>query len=475
MTRRRTILLVDADANVLALLQAALRLKGYQVVSRKDPAEALAYLKTTVPDLVICDTQLSSIDGFEFIRRVQGTTRAAYAPFIFMGEETEPEKAALGLRMGAREFLRKPFTVDELLVRVGKVFQAVDSARTASPRHDLEGNLNLFSFTDLLDLLGQRGATGRLTVNLPFEPVEGIVMIEDGSPVHAVFGRLKGRAAILQLMLGGEGVFAFSAEPLPRPAVVTISKPIAEILEDGARFREAGLLRRVDVVNRAACLTFVRLVEPTEGEEAILLTDRIAPVIAVDPNADIEDSYSHDEVSDTVRGGPVDEALAEVSEADGDSVDSTSLEHWTSESLVLEAEEFQATDSVVLVPASSLYAADEPISISGEVGLTSGEVGLTSGEEGAIQSIIVPAFRADSDEVLDTPSIETPTVGVALVDGAPGPLERTFNALRVRFREEQVLLGVRDFQISTRSGRCLASTVASHSRREMIASTTSIW
>jgi len=466
MNRRRTILLVDTDANVLALLQAALRLKGYRVVSRKDPVEALSYLKTTVPDLVICDTELSHIDGFEFIRRVQGSTRAAYAPFIFIGEETEPEKVAAGLRMGAREFLRKPFTVDELLVRVGKVFTAVDSARTATPRHDLEGNLGMFSFVDLLELLRQRCATGKLTLNLPFEPVEGIVLLEEGEPVHAVFGRLKGRAAILQLMLGDEGVFCYSAEPPPRPSVVTVSKPGAEIVEDGEKLKDAGLLRRVDVVNRAACLTFVRLVEPREGEEAILLTDRIAPVIVIEESETTDESFSHDEVSDTVRGGLADEADRHASRSDDDSAESASLDHWSSESLVLEAEEFQATDSVVLVPANSMFAADERLSISGEVG-------LSPADEGAVQSIIVPALGDSSDEFSNPPSGETPSVvGVALVDGGPGPLELTYNALRVRFREEQSLLGVRDFQISTRSGRCLASTVASQSRREMIAAFT---
>ena len=128
MSRTRTILLVDDDPNVLALLQASLRLKGYLVESYRDPADALAYLKIHVPDLLICDIALPHINGFDFIRRVQGTTRAAYTPFIFVGGDTNPETSARGLRMGAREYLRKPFTVDELLVRVEKVFQAVDSA-----------------------------------------------------------------------------------------------------------------------------------------------------------------------------------------------------------------------------------------------------------------------------------------------------------------------------------------------------------
>ncbi|MDP7114335.1 MAG: response regulator, partial [Myxococcota bacterium] len=146
MPRQRTILLIDDDRQVLDLLEASLSLKDYRVVSHDDPAAALNYLKNTVPDLIICEVDLQRIDGFQLIHRIRESTRAAYSPFIFIGAEREPEKVARGLRMGAREFLRKPFTVDEMLVRVAKVFDAVANSRTAAPRFDLEGRLEMLPF-----------------------------------------------------------------------------------------------------------------------------------------------------------------------------------------------------------------------------------------------------------------------------------------------------------------------------------------
>ena len=456
MSRTRTILLVDDDPNVLALLQASLRLKGYLVESYRDPADALAYLKIHVPDLLICDIALPHINGFDFIRRVQGTTRAAYTPFIFVGGDTNPETSARGLRMGAREYLRKPFTVAELLVRVEKVFQAVDSARTATPRHDLEGNLEQFPFSELLCFLQRGKRTGRLTVTLPFEPVEGILFLHEGETVHAVFGRLKGRAAMLQLILGEEGAFAFACGDEPESPVVTVSQPLQEILADSRDLMGAGLLRRIDVLNRPACRTFVRLIESGGGGEVILLTDRIAPVV----------------LEQTVTGEIDDpelppDASGEWAEQLEDSMEHTSSDRFSSsDSLVFEAEEGYVTDSTVLVPASTLFPMEDRLNVSGEI---------FEEEDGAAQSIVVPTTRPEDEYQEDLrASGEGPrtSVDVEIVESGPGPLERAFDALQKALLQENQSLGVRNFQISTRSGRCLASTVSRQDRREMIAAFT---
>ena len=456
MSRPRTILLVDDDPNVLALLQASLRLKGYLAESYRDPADALVYLKNHVPDLLICDTTLPHIDGFDFIRRVQGTTRAAYTPFIFVGGDSNPETAARGLRMGAREYLRKPFTVDELLVRVEKVFLAVDSARTATPRHDLEGSLEHFPFPELLRFLQAGRRTGRLTITLPFEPVEGILYLREGETVHAVFGRLKGRAAMLQLVLDGEGAFAFTASDEPDSPVVTVSQPLQEILADGRALMEAGMLRRIDVLNRPACRTFVRLIESGGEGEVILLTDRIAPVI----------------LEQTVTGEIDDSELPPDSSGEWAEPIEDSLEHVSSErfsssdSLVFEAEEGYVTDSTILVPANTLFPTDDRLNVSGE---------LFDDEDGATRSIVVPSYRPEDDydeEIRSSDDPGRPSMDVEIVESGPGPLERTFDALQKAFMQDNAFLGVRNFQISTRSGRCLASTVSRQDRREMIAAFT---
>ncbi len=306
MPLQRTIFIIDDDRKVLNLLEATLRLKDFSVVKMEDPVQALGYLKENVPDLILAGVHLDGADGYDFFRRVRETTRAAYTPFILLGgADADPVQAARGLRMGAEEFLRKPFSIDELLVRVEKVFEKVDRSRTARPRSDLEGRLEHWRIADVLEFLGQRRASGRLTVSLTADPVEGFLVLQDGHVRHAVFGLLKGATALLQLLPRARGAFSFAVTEARSIPVVTIPGDTGPILEKGRDMQHEGRLRRVDVTNRDACRLFEALVqdgaeEPLQLEDGvILLTERVE---GADETETIE--------------MPVEEAIAAVAEAD---------------------------------------------------------------------------------------------------------------------------------------------------------------
>ena len=187
--------------------------------------------------------------------------------------------------------------------------------------------------------------------------------------------------------------------------------------------------------------------EVADEESVILLTDRIAPVM---------------ELQQTDEAAVDFEEASEFEEGDEASQDSVSVERFSSsDSLVLEAEEWETSESSILAPVSALYSTSDRLSISGDVP-------TIDPDEGATQSIIVRSFRPSMDE--EEPGSED-TVEVALVNTGPGPLEQTYLLLKQGFAEEADL-GLRDFQISTRSGRSLVSTIESHRRREMIAAFT---
>jgi len=170
------------------------------------------------------------------------------------------------------------------------------------------------------------------------------------------------------------------------------------------------------------------------------------------------------EIDDSELSG---EEGGEPEELSEDSAGQSSSERWSvSDSLVLEAEECNITDSTVLVPAASLYPTDDRISYSGEI---------FDEEDPAAQSIVVPSYRAPDESGQERRSAEderTSSVDVEIVSNGPGPLQRAFDALKRAFTEQHRGLGVCDFQISSRSGRCLASTISRQERREMIAAFT---
>ncbi|MGC8498784.1 MAG: response regulator transcription factor [Acidimicrobiales bacterium] len=129
MSERATILVVDDEAGVRELLGDALRIAGYQTVLAADGAEALAAWRREHVDLAIVDINLPDVDGFSFVDTVRATD--ATTPILLLSARDAPADVARGLRGGADDYVRKPFSLEELLLRVAAILR-----RTAPAEDD---------------------------------------------------------------------------------------------------------------------------------------------------------------------------------------------------------------------------------------------------------------------------------------------------------------------------------------------------
>src|ERR1700709_1953664 len=102
-----TIALVDDDRNILTSVSLSLEAEGYGVQSYTDGASALEGLKTSPPDLAILDIKMPRMDGTELLRRLR---QKSDLPVIFLTSKEEEFDELLGFRMGADDFIRKPFS-----------------------------------------------------------------------------------------------------------------------------------------------------------------------------------------------------------------------------------------------------------------------------------------------------------------------------------------------------------------------------
>ena len=112
------ILAVDDTLASLKLLTAILSEEGYQVHSADSGELALASIAASLPDLILLDIRMPGMDGFEVLRRLKAQERSRDIPVILLTAFTETENRVEGFRLGAVDFISKPFQRDELLARV---------------------------------------------------------------------------------------------------------------------------------------------------------------------------------------------------------------------------------------------------------------------------------------------------------------------------------------------------------------------
>ena len=115
-----SIALVDDDRNILTSVSIVLEAEGYEVTTFTDGASALAALSQVQPDIAILDIKMPRMDGMELLRRLR---LKSDMPVIFLTSKDEEIDELLGLRMGADDFIRKPFSQRLLVERIRAVLR----------------------------------------------------------------------------------------------------------------------------------------------------------------------------------------------------------------------------------------------------------------------------------------------------------------------------------------------------------------
>ena len=112
------ILIVDDIPKNLQVLGSILNLESYQIAFASTGLEALNVLETTKPDLILLDIMMPEMDGFEVCSIIKSNTELKDIPIIFITGKAEQEDIVNGLKLGAVDYITKPFNTPELLTRV---------------------------------------------------------------------------------------------------------------------------------------------------------------------------------------------------------------------------------------------------------------------------------------------------------------------------------------------------------------------
>jgi len=132
----KTILVVDDEEDILNLLDYNLRKAGFSPTLAKDGPEAIGLAASKSPELIILDIMLPNMEGTEVLRRLKADPSTASIPIIMLTAKGEEVDKIVGFELGAEDYITKPFSPRELILRVRAVLKRAVSGESAALSDD---------------------------------------------------------------------------------------------------------------------------------------------------------------------------------------------------------------------------------------------------------------------------------------------------------------------------------------------------
>jgi two-component system phosphate regulon response regulator PhoB len=123
MNPKGKILVIDDEPDVIELVAFNLKQAGFDVVTATDGAEALRKARSTQPSLVVLDLMLPQIDGLEVCKLLRRDPLTAAIPILMLTAKASEVDRILGLELGAEDYVTKPFSPRELVLRIRKLLE----------------------------------------------------------------------------------------------------------------------------------------------------------------------------------------------------------------------------------------------------------------------------------------------------------------------------------------------------------------
>ena len=140
--RKHTVLVVEDDSRVQELLQITLSHRGYVVYSASNGLEALTSVREKLPDLIVLDVRLPKKSGYEVCEILKSQEEYRRIPVIMISSNGSSEARLQGLKLGADDYLAKPFSPRELIMRIQKILERVEDSRSLRGRtEELESEI----------------------------------------------------------------------------------------------------------------------------------------------------------------------------------------------------------------------------------------------------------------------------------------------------------------------------------------------
>lgn len=237
------VLIADDDLWIVRMISTVLEKRGYTVETAVDGEDAMEKAVARRPDLLITDVMMPRMDGWSLVRNLRARPEFVALPVIFLTALSSDDDRIRGFRLGADDYMTKPFRFEELDLRVTKTLRraqtAVQETRDQLGGPSLKGDLTHVGLSSLLILIEMERKTGLLILRAPQAGPVANILVREGRIVHARIDDMAepvDAECVYYLLRWGSGEFEFTSclvEGSDRIGVTT-----THLLMEGARLMD---------------------------------------------------------------------------------------------------------------------------------------------------------------------------------------------------------------------------------------------
>ncbi len=123
MSQSRKILVAEDEPDIRGLIRYSLEFAGFQVLEASNGEDALELATEHLPDLILLDVRMPRMDGYDACRELKDQDATKHIPVVFLSARGQEAEIKQGLKLGAEEYILKPFAPDELYRRVKAILE----------------------------------------------------------------------------------------------------------------------------------------------------------------------------------------------------------------------------------------------------------------------------------------------------------------------------------------------------------------
>jgi CheY-like chemotaxis protein len=251
------ILIVDDDPWILRMVSTLLEKRGFSIFTAEDGEQGVLKADQSRPDLIITDVMMPKMDGWQMVRALRSRPELAFIPVIFLTALGGEDDRIKGFRLGADDYLSKPFRFEELDLRVSNALKKAKATPQSLPQDKkastppfpmpkqvgVHGNLEQLGLSSLLVIVEMERKSGMLRIERP--GATGRIFAREGRVIAArVDGDAapadarRGAAAVYHMLNWASGRFDFAVVDVDMEDEV--KSTTTHLLMEGARLIDEG-------------------------------------------------------------------------------------------------------------------------------------------------------------------------------------------------------------------------------------------